>query len=144
MTTPHTTGRLAFRENGDANSYALVDDDGNWLMSLLHNGQQLTDTQRENMRRLVACWNACEGLTTEQLERQSVRLRDDALIQFKPGGEILSGSKNAVERASAIVTQRDDLLVAITALLNDPAVIEAAQPGDIGRALMATREDFLS
>lgn len=31
------------------------------------------------------------------------------------------------------------LKLALTALLNDPAVIEAAQPGDIGRALCAVR-----
>ncbi len=38
--------------------------------------------------------------------------------------------------------KKAELLAALTALLNDPAVIEAAQPGDIGRALMATREDL--
>lgn len=69
MTTPHTHGRLTFRENGDANSYALLDDTGNWLMSLLHNGQQATDTQRENLRRLVVCWNACEGIPTADLQK---------------------------------------------------------------------------
>lgn len=69
MTTPHTPGRLTFRENGDTNSYALLDDTGNWLMSLLHNGQQLTDTQRENLRRLVVCWNACEGIPTANLQK---------------------------------------------------------------------------
>lgn len=31
------------------------------------------------------------------------------------------------------------LKLALTAMLNDPAVIEAAQPGDIGRALCAVR-----
>jgi len=49
------------------------------------------------------------------------------------------GSENIVLKA-----QKAELLAALTALLNDPAVIEAAQPGDIGRALMATREDLLS
>lgn len=38
--------------------------------------------------------------------------------------------------------KKAELLAALTALLNDPAVIDAAQPGDIGRALMATREDL--
>lgn len=38
--------------------------------------------------------------------------------------------------------KKAELLAALTALLNDPAVIEAAQPGDIGRALMATRGDL--
>lgn len=42
----------------------------------------------------------------------------------------------------ALREKKAELLAALTALLNDPAVIEAAQPGDIGRALMATREDL--
>jgi hypothetical protein len=42
----------------------------------------------------------------------------------------------------ALKEKKAELLAALTALLNDPAVIEAAQPGDIGRALMATREDL--
>ncbi|MCY1170275.1 hypothetical protein D9M73_103390 [compost metagenome] len=29
----------------------------------------LSNEQDENARRLVACWNACDGLTTEQLEQ---------------------------------------------------------------------------
>lgn len=47
------------------------------------------------------------------------------------------GAENIVLRE-----KKAELLAALTALLNDPAVIEAAQPGDIGRAIMATREDL--
>lgn len=47
------------------------------------------------------------------------------------------GAENIVLRE-----KKAELLAALTALLNDPAVIEAAQPGDIGRTLMATREDL--
>ncbi len=47
------------------------------------------------------------------------------------------GAENIVLRE-----KKAELLAALTALLNDPAVIEAAQPGNIGRALMATREDL--
>jgi hypothetical protein len=31
----------------------------------------MTSKQEANMRRLVACWNACEGLSTEELEAKS-------------------------------------------------------------------------
>jgi hypothetical protein len=55
----------------------------------------------------------------------------------KPGDLLYRAAD--LEKVSA--AQRE-LLAALTALLNDPAVIEAAQPGDIGRALMATREDL--
>lgn len=47
------------------------------------------------------------------------------------------GAENIV-----LMEKKAELLAALTALLNDPAVIEAAQPGDIGLALMATREDL--
>ena len=40
-----------------------------WWLSLLHNGEALTELQRHNMRRLAACWNACEGLQTSVLEQ---------------------------------------------------------------------------
>jgi len=64
----HTLGRLTVRANGDANSYALLDYKGQWRMSLLLNGQQMTEAQQENMRRLAACWNACEGMPTDDIE----------------------------------------------------------------------------
>ena len=64
-----TPKRITVRENGEANSFAVLDDDrGRWWLSLLHNGEALTELQRHNMRRLAACWNACEGLDTETLE----------------------------------------------------------------------------
>lgn len=89
MSAKHTQGRLTVRENGDANSYALVDDTGNWLLSLLHNGQQLTETQRENLRRLAACWNACEGLHTESLER-GAPLADQIVDALNQRDELLA------------------------------------------------------
>lgn len=68
MTTTHTPGRITMRENGEANSYALITEDNQWLLSLLHNGQQVSDQQRANLRRLAACWNAFEGVNTEAIE----------------------------------------------------------------------------
>lgn len=62
------TGKLTVRANGDANSYALLDDTGNWLMSVLHNGEALEAKQLATLNRLAACWNACIGIPTEQLE----------------------------------------------------------------------------
>lgn len=64
----HTEGRLTFRANGDANSYALIGDDGRWWMSVLMNGEQMTERQESNLRRLAACWNACAAIPTEGLE----------------------------------------------------------------------------
>jgi len=63
-----TPGRLLIVENGQANHYAALDDRGGWLFALLHNGEAMPARQLANMRRLVACWNACEGLDTRTLE----------------------------------------------------------------------------
>lgn len=70
MTIPHTPTHLTVRANGDANSYALLDDKGHWFMSMLVNGEQMTERQEANLHRLAACWNACEGISTEDLEDQ--------------------------------------------------------------------------
>lgn len=68
MTITHTPTRLTHRANGNANSYTLLDDQGEWFMSMLVNGRQLEARQQANLRRLAACWNACEGISTEALE----------------------------------------------------------------------------
>jgi len=67
VTIPHTPTRLTVRANGDANSYALLDDKGRWFMSMLVNGEQMEAKQEANLRRLAACWNACEGIPTEEI-----------------------------------------------------------------------------
>lgn len=67
-TVDHTPGRLSYLPQGEANSYALILTGGRWLMTCLHNGVELTEKQRANVQRLAACWNACESLTTEQVE----------------------------------------------------------------------------
>lgn len=64
----HTKCKLTVSESSlYANEYHLMAN-GNWLMAVHHNGEQMPETQRENMRRLVACWNACEVIPTEVLE----------------------------------------------------------------------------
>lgn len=62
-----TEGELTVRENGEANSYALLQN-GDWLMSILLNGKHMTATQLATLRRLAACWNVCAPLDSEQLE----------------------------------------------------------------------------
>jgi len=66
--TPHSAGHLSIRANGSANSFSVLDDRGRWLLSLLHNGEQWSATQEANMRRIVAAWNACQGIPTADLE----------------------------------------------------------------------------
>lgn len=59
-------------ENADANTFVIAQ--GNkWIVGLIHNGEPLPEQQKENMRRIVACVNACAPFTTEQLEQHSYK-----------------------------------------------------------------------
>lgn len=97
MNTPHTHGRVTFKEDGDANHWSMLTEDGRWLLSLLHNGESVSERQIANFRRLAACWNACNGIDTDDLEADSVsiiqKLHDDA--------------------AKRLMAQRDKLLEAL-------------------------------
>lgn len=54
-------------------------------------------------RRLVACWNACEGISTEALEKENM----------------LPAFDREQDRADKAERQRDDLLEALEAIIND-------------------------
>jgi len=55
MTTiPHTPPPWTFRADGEANHYTLIGPDGRWLISFLHNGEQLTAKQEANVRVMAA------------------------------------------------------------------------------------------
>lgn len=70
-------------------------------------------------RRLVACWNACEGIDTEDLEAGSVniidKLHDDA--------------------ARRVMARRDELLAAMNGLL---AYFESGNSVATGKAVIKT------
>lgn len=91
MSTQHTQGPLiVWPDNnrrfqvGPSTNYTVAQ----MMQTPLHN-------QEANARRLVACWNACEGLSTEALERLGTL--DRARVELD------------VIRAQAIA-QRDELL----------------------------------
>ena len=79
MSEIHTKGRITFKEVGDANHYSMLTEDGRWWLALLANGEMSTERQRANFRRLAACWNACDGIPTEKLEKAA----DDTTPVFK-------------------------------------------------------------
>lgn len=65
--------RIYFHANGDANSYALIDQDANkWLMTVLVNGEHTTARQAEILERMAACWNACQNIETSVLEEHAL------------------------------------------------------------------------
>lgn len=74
--TIHNPEKLEFKTSAcDPNRYLIVIDDGSkWLMSIQHNEEQVEARQIANMRRLVASWNACQGVDTDTLEEHPARI----------------------------------------------------------------------
>ena len=70
MTIEHTDSDLTCAEViHESNQFMIYTGPvAKWLMRVQHNGEQLVEKQRANLRRMVACWNACKGITTESLE----------------------------------------------------------------------------
>jgi uncharacterized Zn finger protein len=62
--------------------------------------QVCQDITEANARRLAACWNACEGLSTESLETES---------------SAVMGWTRTASKLIAATTQRDELLAALRA-----------------------------
>lgn len=105
MSAQHTKAILSVWENPyEANSFQLRGD-VHWLLSVRHNGEQIMDVQRENLRRLAACWNACQGIDTHALELMT----GDLSIE----NQIKAGHRPAPKRKNKYREQRDELLNAL-------------------------------
>jgi hypothetical protein len=98
MSAQHTQGRLEVH----AHTYAIADTgDYDSVFEIWdNNGKAIawfggTDSDEANARRIVACWNACEGIRTEALEHRAhlLKAHDDEL--------------------ATLTTQRDKLLAAL-------------------------------
>jgi hypothetical protein len=109
MSTPKS---LAIRANGDANSYALVDQDNKWVLGLLHNGEPLVGEQIQNLSRLAACWNACDGFTTEQLTscppRGLVQMAKFASSAQARADELSTAMRCAMDALQSALDKYDD------------------------------------
>lgn len=97
MNTKHTPGKVRFQADGEANRFAMLTEDGRWLLTILHNGEAVSERQAENMRRLAAAWNACEGLSTRTIE---------ILAQ-------LGGVTSKMPAVAKLAAERDELLEAL-------------------------------
>ena len=68
-----------------------------------------------NARRMVACWNACAGSTTEWLEFQ---LDADNVDQFGPPEPFETRYRDAMLRGIKAVEQREELLATLKQIAN--------------------------
>lgn len=105
--------QIEFRANGDANSYAMINPETNhWWMALLCNGEQAIPYQVECLRRLAACWNACAGHPTEDLESHAI----DRIMHAR--------LKGAFDRIDTLLGERNKTGRAIDAAIRDGVVPE--------------------
>lgn len=99
--------RIHFHANGDANSYALIDQDANkWLMTVLVNGEHTTPRQAEILERMAACWNACQNIETSVLKEHALGVITAEHSQTR--NELLAALKGMVDRFSNRSTDQED------------------------------------
>ena len=101
MNAQHTPGRLTVR-----GGYSIYADDGKTPVADTCLSNSIPANDEANARRLVACWNACEGLTTEHLENIDML------------GETLAGRFAAFHASEReLMDTRDELLAALKDVL---------------------------
>lgn len=90
----HTPGKLAYTElKYEPNRFTVGVIGAQWLLAIQHNGEQMPGTQRENVRRLVACWNACENVATSALEFEPKLMMMDLVNATVQRDELLTAAK---------------------------------------------------
>ena len=102
----HTPRRLKVHHD---HGWLVISDDTDDLYIKVAKGLGAS-VDKDNARRLVACWNACEGIDTYALELMtgdlSISNQITAIASRKPKG-----------KKTAYRTQRDELLAALKAML---------------------------
>ncbi len=106
----HTPGPLHLREVGDAIEHLCPgDENGQSILTVVEEGgiKFAAVYNDADALRLVACWNACQGISTEDLERY-----------YNTGGGIDEALREASLRSHVLaVQQRDELLEALKEVL---------------------------
>lgn len=67
MSTQHTQGQLV-TGSSELDQMDLISEDGLEFVAAMHEFGSMPGKREANARRLAACWNACEGVSTEDLE----------------------------------------------------------------------------
>lgn len=107
-------GRLIYDENCDAYTHLLRDDSG--IRIIASTQQSSRDEHEANARRLAACWNACRGISTEEL------------VDIENTGGML-GPREDIAR---IAGQRNEMVEALSELLNEVDGLIGESTGVVG------------
>lgn len=98
MSAKHTQGRLVVR-----GGFSIYADEGKTPVADTCLTASVPDNDEANARRLVACWNACEGLHTESLER-GAPLADQIVDALNQRDELLEALRCAIKKAPELIT----------------------------------------
>lgn len=111
MSDKHTQGRLIAR-----GGYSIYADDGKTPVADTCLTNSVPGNDEANARRLVACWNACEGLPTAWIE---------------------GGAADILEHAKSLKSQRDELLATLKELLS--GIFDGPDESDAARLIAKAR-----
>lgn len=103
MSAKHTPGRIRYTRYGD-----IVTVPGDEAIAAINLS---SDRHDEIGRRLAACWNVCDGISTEALQFVGQDLLD---------GEV----KPLCDKLAEVLSQRDELLAALRQLLLDMVIAQ--------------------
>lgn len=131
MSDKHTPGRLRLEQVEDDSGHIThlcpVDAEDMSILTVVdHEGVKFAAVYHsEDARRLVACWNACLGMSTAGVETVAN----------------LGGIENKLRVTSELVRRRDELLVALKELVQVAAHLDACQATvEMSRAAIAKAE----
>lgn len=105
-------------QRGDAYGNHLHIAEAVWQMEDDAAAGRNSPEMEEFATRLVACWNACQGIDTKELVDRGVTPKADAAIGFNET-LVVTGSSEAIHVVERIATQRDDLLAALRGIKRD-------------------------
>jgi hypothetical protein len=144
MSAQHTQGRLVACKPSDE-LHAIRDASGRIVADVGYSGTK--DGDEAKARRLVACWNACEGISTEVLEGSMVTM----LSKMGPGEPDSDGRMSApihypidCAEIRELATQRDHHIVERDQLLALARNFEVTGPDDDGLVWLVLRGEGTS
>lgn len=115
MNAQHTQGRIVV--NPIQLDQIATADASKGIARVTHFGHSV-DTVIANARRLAACWNACEGISTDDLEKTGTIAAE---VADEMQESLLKGMQ-AIEQLNAelgkVSDQRDELQEAVMAMLD--------------------------
>lgn len=89
MSEKHTEGRMTWRRRDDGSLIYIIGDPKTGP-----HAQGDIYISEDDLRRLVACWNACDGIATEQIERFGPSMLYNAGYVLAQRDELLAVASN--------------------------------------------------